>query len=86
MRKLIARILVFLLSKIDPSTFRSCVVDKKFTVEFQRYVPNDNKWHHVAYTIDCYIKRNKKDKVSDKYISNLYLDGLKVYSKKKNGK
>lgn len=80
MKKLIVNFLVFLLSKLDPQTLKHCIVDKTLSVRFQKYVPNDNKWYHVGYTISFSVKRNNK-KISKKGKEKFFLDGVSIFDK-----
>ena len=73
------KVLVSILSKLDPHQLSTIVVAETIKVKLLRYVPKDGKWHHFAMTVDTWIK--SKEKVSRKRV---YVDGKKISKRSKN--
>lgn len=83
LKRKLAEILIKLASKFDQEVVRDAKIGLKFRCNLEKYIPNDNQFHHFAMTVDCHIKRNnqkKQKKISEKY----YVDGNLVKSKEKN--
>jgi len=79
--------LVWLINKIDPSHvhIKRFEYAWKIALNQMRYVPNDGKWHHLAITLESWVKKNKKFKTTSKKKQGFFIDGVlvKVDQKKK---
>ena len=54
--------LVWLLSKLDAGKLKKCIIDNKVEFEMSHYIPDDNKWHQFAYTVDFWVKVKGEEK------------------------
>lgn len=50
-------------------------VGKNIEIELESHIPNDEKWHHVAMTVEYWIKLSKDFKQDHKDETILYIDG-----------
>lgn len=83
-RKNLAKFLIKLISKLDDQELVACTIYEEVKIKFKYYVPQDNNWHHYAYTVDMWV--NLKEKVKNR---KHYVDGVKtkrIKKEKQNGK
>ena len=69
--------LIKLLRHLDNPHFERCSIGTKLEADFTHYIPNDDKWHYCAMSIDYWLKIN-----GDKIIKmDTYVDDVMVKRK-----
>jgi len=65
------------LGKLDNFELKKCSIDKDVSFTISKFIPDDNKWHHIALTIDYQIKLQANDLKEEKIEDAFYLNGTK---------
>ena len=60
-KKLIKKLALWLLEWADEAEIERISFDKNTTVRVVKYLPKENKWYHIAYTVSMFAKREGKD-------------------------
>jgi len=74
-------ILLNLLKRLDTVKLKSALIGIKMGMNLSTVIPKDGKWHHVAMTADCWVKRSKR-KTKKRKKKTYYLDGVRVRARK----
>jgi hypothetical protein len=85
MKKRIISWLVWWINKVDPnhSVIKRFEYSWKLSLNQMRYVPDDGKWHHIAMTLESWVKKPKKGRMVSKKKRDFYVDGIIVKIKPK---
>ena len=62
-----------IMTKHDQLHLDRCEIGEQILLNIRKYVPDDGEWHHVAMTIDYWIKIRKR-KVK-KEVKKVFVDG-----------
>ncbi len=65
--------------------FKTEILEVKVPVKFdyKHYLPKDGQYHHLAKTIDFWIKDGKIiERVEDNYLDSLLIDEVRVWDNK----
>ena len=79
-RRYFVKILKRWLSKLDQWELKKCTIDKTTSVTITKFVNDDKKWHHHAFTVDFWIRFNKKTK-REKTRTKLAVDGKEKFNR-----
>jgi len=79
-KRKIVKILKQWLGYLDELELLKCSIAKDCTFTLSKFIPNDGKFHHMAVTVDYWIKLSEtKDGCFDeKYIDAGYIDGILI--------
>jgi hypothetical protein len=75
MKKLVWDFLFHLLRKIDKHRLERCTFDTSVTVSMRHFIPDDGQWHHVATSVDYWLKTDQSGKRENKIETMAYVDG-----------
>jgi len=79
-KRKVVRILKKWLGALDELELLKCSIAKDCTFTLSKFIPNDGKWHHMAISVDYWIKLDDNIELckDEKYIDAGYLDGILI--------
>lgn len=78
MKNLLVRFLVWSLGKLSVETLVQCTIVKDCSFKISKFIPDDNKWHHMAMTVEYWIKLGADKKQEERFIDAGYVDGVQI--------
>jgi len=76
-REVIATFLIKLAFCLHQEHVRKCCIGTKIEMDVEKYMPNDGKWHHIAMTMDYWIRLCKNFEKEQKEETAIFIDGTK---------
>ena|SRR3990167_11074022 len=72
----------WLIEKVFKTEIVSIVVPIKFN--YKHYLPKDGRWHHIAKTVEFWIKDGKIiESEEDHYMDGNFIDEVRIWDNKK---
>ena len=83
MKRKLIEFLVWLTFKLDPRRVITGQIIGKgvFTINWQKYVPNDGNWHYVSMNMSCWMLSANPAVLSKDEEEQVYLDGTVITDK-----
>lgn len=78
-KKRIISFLIRLINKIDPDHIETeqLTYGDEIIFKYRKYLPNDNKWHKIGMTFECWALANQaKDKTEKMYVDGVLVSEL----------